>query len=88
MAIAGRIVLRRTLLNHNLLTGAYSFRQRQISLWLKPLLAPVVVPHLFWAHGIAVTRVHGMDESRVRLPLGPGLSAGRAGFPPEADHIG
>ncbi len=23
------------------------------------------------AHGIAVTRVHGMDESGVRLPVGP-----------------
>ena len=26
-----------------------------------------------WAHSIVVTRVHGMDESRVRLPVGPQL---------------
>ena len=26
---------------------------------------------LYWAHGIGVTRVQGMDESRVRFPVGP-----------------
>lgn len=26
---------------------------------------------VLWAYGIAVTHVHGMDESGVRLPVGP-----------------
>src|SRR3989344_6393465 len=40
-----------------------------------------IIPIELRAHGIAVTQLHGMEQSRVRVPMGPQFGKLRASTP-------